>query len=377
MYSSLSSPPSSNNTPLQAALNNVLTKCDACRACVRQCAFLSTNGTPESIARSFAQAPGKIRDLAYECSLCGLCTAVCPGGADPFAMFLELRQDAVRNHELDTRRYSAILGYERRGTSPLFRFRGLPPGCESVLFPGCTLPGTRPGVTWQLFQYLRKDIPDLGVVLDCCTKPSHDLGLQEDFERLFFRLRDSLLEWGVRTVLVACPNCFKVFRQYGAPLEVRTVYEHIREHGLPIPPPPDHEQSVVTVHDPCPLRYETRAQDAVRDLIASFGMEIREMRHRRKRTVCCGEGGSVGFRAPELAGQWGALRHKEAESRRVFTYCGGCANFLQRHVDAVHVLDLVFNPQAVMNGKPKVVTSPFTYLRRLLLKRRFKKVFKE
>lgn len=359
--------------PLLQAVLSVAGSCDECLACVGQCAFLTRRGTPRALALLHADEGVRLRGLAFECSLCGLCSAVCPNKAEPMAMFLELRRAAVRNDELDLRPYRTILAYERRGFSPLFRYRGLPQGCDTVLFPGCTLPGTRPQVAWRLFEHLRIRLPSLGVVLECCAKPSHDLGRQAHFESRFFPLRDELVRRGVRRVLVACPNCLKVFRQYGAPLEVRTVYEQLHEHGLPqLEGARRHE--AVTVHDPCPLRHEPGVQEAVRALILERGLVVEEMRHRKARTLCCGEGGSVGFRFQENATGWGELRRKEAKGRRVLTYCAGCVNFLQRHVNAVHVLDVVFRPHVLDAGNVPVVRSPWTYPRRLQLKARFMRI---
>ncbi len=33
-------------------------------------------------------------------------------------------------------------------------------------------------------------------------------------------------------MLGACPNCYKVFSRYGAPLSVRTVYEVMADHNF-------------------------------------------------------------------------------------------------------------------------------------------------
>jgi Fe-S oxidoreductase len=363
-------PPPCLKPPLLQAVHSVAGSCDECLACVRQCAFLTHRGTPRALALLHAHEGARLRDLAFECSLCGLCSAVCPNKAEPMSMFLELRRAAVRNQELDLSPYRTILTYERRGFSPLLRYRGLPQGCDTVLFPGCTLPGARPQVTWRLFEHLRTTLPSLGVVLECCAKPSHDLGRQAHFESRFFPLRDALVRRGVRRVLVACPNCLMIFRRYGAPLEVCTVYEQMQEHGLPqLEGARRHE--AVTVHDPCPLRHEPGVQEAVRALILARGLDVVEMRHRKTRTFCCGEGGSVGFRSPENATGWGELRRNEARGRRVLTACAGCVIFLQRHMDAVHVLDLVFRPHVLDTGNMRVVRSPWTWLRRLQLKARF------
>jgi heterodisulfide reductase subunit B len=70
---------------------------------------------------------------------------------------------------------------------------------------------------------LKETIPGLGIVLDCCSKPSHDLGREKVFQLMFGELKDYLFENGARNVLVACPNCHKVFKDYGDGLTVKTV----------------------------------------------------------------------------------------------------------------------------------------------------------
>ncbi|MBV5345653.1 MAG: (Fe-S)-binding protein, partial [Rhodoferax sp.] len=51
----------------------------------------------------------------------------------------------------------------------------------------------------------------------------------------------------------------------------------------------------VTVHDPCAVRFEASIHDAARDLLTRKGLQVEEMKHHRLHTICCGEGGSVGF----------------------------------------------------------------------------------
>ena len=341
--------------------------CTRCGACAATCAFLQKHGLPGDIAQAALEGGGG--GLAYECSLCGLCGAVCPEGLAPADFFLALRRAAAASGGLDLARYKVLLGYEARGHSRLFSWRGLPPGCDAVFFPGCTLPGTRPAATWRIFHELRRHYPRLGVMLDCCHKPSHDLGRQAFFAERLADVLAPLREYGVSTVLVACPNCHKVFANYAAPLKVRTVYEVFAERGLSMSA---RLRGEVTVHDPCPLRGAPAVQEAVRGLLAGAGLDVAEMRHSRSRTLCCGEGGAVSCAAPELSAAWGRKRRKEAGGRRVVAYCAGCAGFLSRTGPAAHLADLLFSPDGA--GRARVWRAPFTYLNRLLLKRRFRRL---
>jgi hypothetical protein len=66
------------------------------------------------------------------------------------------------------------------------------------------------------------------------------------------------------------------------------------------------------------------------------------------------------------------MRRDEAGGRTTLTYCAGCANYLNPLIPTYHLLDLVFEPRATMAGKIRVSRSPFTYLKRLKLKRYFR-----
>lgn len=358
---------------LEKNIHHIRSACTRCGACQTGCAFLQKYGLPGHIVDTLDFNRPDHQAIAYECSLCGLCSAVCPEQLDLPTLLLAVRRRAVNEKCIDLSKYRAILRYEKLGASPIFTYYGLPAGCDTVFFPGCTLPGTRPDTTWQLFEYMQHLVPNLGIVMDCCAKPSHDLGRQRHAGAMFEEMVRFLATNGIRKVLVACPNCHKMFQQYGNGMELQTVYELIDAHDLPAGAA---AAGALTVHDPCPLRMEGQVHDAVRRIISKMGLSVKEMKHHRKRTMCCGEGGSVGCVCPDLADAWGASRRQEAGARRMVTYCAGCAGYLGRVTTTVHIVDLIFSPEKSMNGGPKVASSPMTYLNRIRLKRRFKTTLK-
>ncbi|MBI5605818.1 MAG: (Fe-S)-binding protein [Deltaproteobacteria bacterium] len=345
-------------------------KCIECSLCQKECRFLQKHGNPKAIADGVHSADGKGLDIAFECSLCGLCGAVCPVGLEPSRLFQEMRREAVHPGRGEFPEHKALLQYEKRGTSKRYTWYGLPLGCDTVLFPGCNLPGTRPETVINLFEHLRQSNPSLGVVLDCCAKPSLDLGRQDYFQTIFGEMAAYLLDLGIRNIWVACPNCYKVFREYGGELKVKTVYEVLAENGLP---KTGNVSGNVTIHDPCVVRYEAPIHDDVRSLVGRKGLTIEEMAHTRQTTLCCGEGGAVGFLSPALAKSWSALRKEEARGRRMITYCAGCVNHLNPISPTSHILDLLFQPEVTLAGKIKSSRPPMTYWNRIRLKRWFKK----
>ncbi len=355
---------------LKEQLAIISEECIKCKLCQKECEFLRKYGKPKDIADSYNPSDNLFQGMPFECSLCQLCAAVCPVKINPASMFLEMRRETVRRGNGDYPEYNTILNYEKRGTSQKYSFYSIPRDCDSVFFPGCTLSGTRPDKVQKLYEHMKRKIPSLGIVLDCCTKPSHDLGRDGYFKGMFQEMKEYLINNGVKNVVVACPNCYKVFKKYGDGISVSSVYEFMVQNGLP-----DTEQvcGVVTIHDPCALRFDESVHTAVRDLVSAKGLTVEEMVHSGKKTLCCGEGGSVGFIAPDLAKKWGLQRKKEAEEKRIITYCAGCANFLDSLTPTSHVLDLLFQPSATMAGTVRVAKAPFTYINRLKLKKILKK----
>ncbi len=354
---------------LTEELKNISDKCINCKLCQKECKFLRKYGKPKEIADSYNRSDACFQRMPFECSLCQLCAAVCPVKINPAKMFMEMRNEIVNRGGGDYPEHDVILGYEKRGTSKRYTYYAIPDGCDTVFFPGCTLPGTRPDKVINLYEHMKKSIPSLGIVLDCCAKPSHDLGREKYFNAMFREMKDFLVKSGIRNIIVACPNCYKIFRQYGGLLSVTTAYEFMARNGLP---ETGQIYESIAIHDPCSLRFVESVQSAVRDISRKKGLAIFEMKHSERRTLCCGEGGSVGFLAPDLARNWASLRKGEADGRRIVTYCAGCANCLSSITSTSHILDILFEPGAAVSGKAKVSKAPFTYLNRLRLKKQLK-----
>ena len=343
--------------------------CISCNACEIECAFIRKYGKPAQIAETCDPEHPFFRQIAYECSLCGLCTAVCPVGIDPMNLFLEMRRTAAKKMK-DELIHKKVPAFEKWGTSKWFTWYALPENCRTVFFPGCTLPGTRPKTTLRLIQYLQSTIPSLGVVLDCCTKPSHDLGLSHQFKQMFSEMAGFLKAHHIDRILTACPNCHEVFEQYGGGFSVQSVYEHLNAH---LGKNPVLSGSVV-VHDPCPARFREPVTEAARELVRKLGMHIEPMAHEKRNTVCCGAGGAVREISATFPDEWENVRRNEAAGRPVVTYCAGCADALKNSVKAFHILDLLFDPAPSLEKKPGVSSSPMTYFNRLRLKRALKKL---
>ncbi|MGE4292339.1 MAG: (Fe-S)-binding protein [Desulfovibrio sp.] len=344
--------------------------CKLCKMCEKECPLLQQWGMPGAFASQLLSGeltPEQTLEAAFQCTLCGLCTQVCPvRGLDPRSLFQALRREAVAANPDLLKPYKPLLRYERTGLTKTFSFYGLPRGVRRVFFPGCSLSGTRPDTVWRVLEKLRAEDPATGFVLHCCAKPSLMLGRTGFFLEQTRVLAARLEEAGVEELLVACPNCFNALREGGPSFAVRTVYEVLAEND---PEPESGMQRTKTaVHDPCVLRSEKGVHAAVRDLLWNHGCSISEMRHAHHKAICCGEGGGLAVAHPELAEHWRRTRLEEARGRELAVYCSGCLERLAPHAPTRHVLDILLDGP---DGEPaRPASGAMKYFNRLRLKKR-------
>ncbi|OQY21868.1 MAG: hypothetical protein B6I37_08045, partial [Desulfobacteraceae bacterium 4572_35.2] len=351
---------------LQLSREQLNTGCTDCGACVKPCAFLQKHGTPGAIARNENYHDHSHSSIAFECNLCGLCTAICPEKLDCVDLFLNMRRASIAHDPTQLKRFNGLRTYEKIGSSKLFRSHKTPAKSSTIFFPGCALAGTRPQQTWQLYHHLQNQIPHLGMVLDCCTKPSHDLGDQDHFANQFGSLCDTLQQQGITQVLTACPNCYQVFKRYAPQFKVKTVYEQLDQGELPSR---TKTQGMITIHDPCVNRFEPHIHQAVRSLIDKSGLEIQEMTNKGKTALCCGEGGCVMATDKDLALGWRERRAQQSQERLITTYCAGCVEFLRPVARTVHLIDLLFDPLVALDRNERPAGSLKRYHNRLKLKK--------
>lgn len=361
-------------------ISRMIHECSSCGECLRGCTFLEIHGTPAAIAGR-GNAESNLLS-AFQCSLCGLCDAVCPEALSPSEMFLEMRQKASEMGLVDLKKYSPWINYEKLGGSFLLRRYIIPDGCKTVFFPGCSLPGTRPDAVLGLYRMLLKQNSTIGLVLDCCGKISHDLGLANRFDSIFSLLASRLQTEGITSILTACPGCSKIFRNYGLAFEVTSVYESLMEgqgagfnfsqlsrgkgqDSGPISPHGPQSLPPVFIHDPCPARFDTNQQQAVRSLVQAFGYTVAELPSHGPTSRCCGQGGMVEGCVPGTVMKESAVIGQQAAGCQLISSCGACCDTLAPVTPTAHIADLVTGT-AGFTDRP--VSSLKRWLNRLQLK---------
>ncbi len=341
-----------------------------CGLCTAECEFLAKHcDVPRQLAAKVHDGPAPHLDMVYSCNLCGLCREVCPVDLDTGELLLEARRNAVRAGIGPLDRHRKELRFYRLGVSKSFSLAACEPGrrtAKKLFFTGCSLPASSPHNTARVYQELRRLSPGIGVLMHCCGAPAEALGMEEDARSARREVERMATGLGADELIVACPNCQRMFDRPDFGLRVRSVWQLLAEawspeverHGLD-----------VSVHDPCVARYDTATQTAVRKLIADTGAGTVELEASGAATRCCGLGGRISGVDPELA-RAVARRRTTESTHPIITYCTRCRSALYGGGGApVHLLELLFTDDLDVALARKPFGAVRRYANRLLAKR--------
>lgn len=359
-------------------------KCTDCGACVKNCLFLRENcESPKEIAEETLKNPFGNIERTYSCNMCALCEKVCPEKLSPAGMFREERRVAFKEveHETDgelyefmSKRFTPLRGHQYFSTSDIFTatIKGGAREIKRIFFPGCSLPAYSPELVLKTWEYLLEHMPDTALMLNCCGKPTYELGDLKKFDSMLERLDAEIAATGADELIVACPECHYVFTHLHKKIRVISLYETIVRNGVPELKSKGMPKAggKITVHDSCNARHNADIQDAVREIATAAGYELFEMKHKRKVTMCCGGGGCAPFGKKETAQGTTKQRVGEAKGNTIVSYCGFCRERFSEYGPSLHLLDLLFAED--VNEKSVNKTSPSwkNWVRRGFLKLR-------
>jgi len=294
------------------------------------------------------------------CVTCGACQYACPVGVE----HLELLVGAKRAQALATGRgvvasdfFRAIESFGNGLARPrqerqallsdlaLPRFKGGED--EWLLWLGCV---------WGFNRSQRDAVAALQEVLDaagvpwgvlddepCCGHHSRRQGEEAQFQDLAERSTAALRKHGVRRIVTPCPHCLHTIRRDypglsrlddGLPLEVVHHSELLARliAGGDLQLDPQGPATVAAYHDPCYLARFEATSDAPRAVLAAAGIEIRELPHRRERTLCCG-GGAAGFAREQRVDKPRRAEITASGAPLLVTACPECRTMLDATLD--------------------------------------------
>jgi NADPH-dependent glutamate synthase beta subunit-like oxidoreductase/Fe-S oxidoreductase len=322
-----------------------------CSECVKNCTFLQAYVghypyTEKELVRLLQARGAAEPQIPYSCHYCGLCQAVCPKDLHTGEACLDFRRRLVAAGRGPLPQHRGIQSYVKWGTSPTFTLTRPDPDtgkAARIYFPGCSLAGYSPHLVKAAYGYLTQRLPDTGIMLNCCGAPSRLTGEEAQFQGIVAELAGELARWGTKELIAACTHCLEVFREHLPGVTSRSIYEVLTELGLP-----EGSQaasgSFFQVHDACGARHMPEVWAAVRRTLELAGHRQEEMPHHGERTICCGAGGMAPAVDGPLARKMTDFRLSEAKGDLV-TYCATCrARFAEAGHPAVHLLELLWNP---------------------------------
>ncbi|WP_151641413.1 (Fe-S)-binding protein, partial [Corynebacterium sp. 11A] len=135
-----------------------------------------------------------------------------------------------------------------------------------------------------------------------------------------------------RKIITSCAHCFNTLRNEYPDFDGNyDVFHHtqllnrlVREKLItPVPRGPENRRPL-TYHDPCFLGRHNKVFDPPRELLASTGMELREMPRNRDDGFCCGAGGARMFMEENIGQRISDNRAAEAVATGAETIAVGC-----------------------------------------------------
>jgi Fe-S oxidoreductase len=333
-----------------------------CLECVKACEYLAHyRSYPRRYVReiynndSIVMGQRKANRMVNSCALCGLCADVCPEKLSMAEVCRAARASLVEKGKMPASAHEFALRDLAFSTGERFALARHAPGTTAsaaLFFPGCQLSASCPEEVARIYDHLRARIPGgVALHLGCCGAPA-DWAARDDLLR--GAVGDIARTWadlGQPRVIAACPSCARLFETHLPGATIDSLWTVLEAIGAPDGARPLAGRELA-LHDPCSARYDRRAQDAVRSLLAQLGASVRELPGNRARTTCCSYGGLMSFANPEVGEKVVARRIAESDADFV-TYCAMCRdNFAGQGKRSVHLLELLTGAAADPAARP-------------------------
>ena len=149
----------------------------------------------------------------------------------------------------------------------------------------------------RTYEWLRSKKPDAAIWMTCCGAPAEWAGEVDIHAAHLEEMRRQWRELGEPTVVLACPNCRKMFEEYLPELPVVFLAEVMEEWGVEKDAAlePDNAEKgemeagsaqqaqSYALFDPCASRYYPELQESVRHLADAAGITWENLPYDGKR----------------------------------------------------------------------------------------------
>jgi len=350
-----------------------------------------------ALLKKKVQPNDKLKDIVYNCQLCGACGVSCNYAMDFKVLepITELRMKCVEDGRTVPALDRTVAAMKQNGTMVAGDKRGAwadglnlknasKEKTDVLFFTGCQISFNKGlnKLAKAAVNILQKAKVDFGILGDaeiCCGGRAYQMGYRDDFIAQAKKNLEMFKKAGVKTIVTACADCYQAFKVLYEEYNLRGGIEvlHITEYidrllksgklkltkSVPL---------TVTYHDPCrlgrqgeeyvhwqgqrkpggffmfdPPRVYRRGTGGVyeppRDVLKAIpGVRIKEMNRIKEYAWCCGAGGGVAESNPEFSAWTAAERIDEAVStgaEAIVSACPWCEkNFTQAVKDTGGIL---------------------------------------
>ena len=272
-------------------------------------------------------------DPIFQCTMCGACAENCPSGVNVPDIIRQARKDLLHTGScyhvtsglhriLD--RYANIYGEEN---FPDFG-RIWAKRADYVFFVGCVgayRENKAISAILNLLDNLRANYSIINEV--CCSGILEDIGSTIREVNVSI-ITERILATGCGTVITSCPYCLRTFKG--------VAYKKLHEHNIEFIHISQFISSAdfnistdkkITYHDPCDLGRHCGIYNEPRKIIAKIAPNFTEMRHNKRKSLCCGAGGGVRGSFATNSVSMAKRRLKEADeigAEIILTECNSC-----------------------------------------------------
>ena len=323
-----------------------------CSKCIDACTMIRHfQQNPKRIAADLGvtvlPVDEKIKHIASRmlnsCSLCGLCTDVCPVGVDTCAAMRASRNILKENGHLPAAYHDFWMADMEFSMSEEAYMLVKPNHAQANLlfFPGCQLTASLPDAVADTFAYIRRGEPAAAMILSCCGIPADWAGEKEALLQVVAKIRADWESIGKPAILYACGACRKTFEKYLPEARGILVYEWLSDKK-DLPASKNNPARSACVYDPCNCRNDAAGRSAVRKIARAGGYEITEIASGGEKAACCGFGGLIYPANPGLLEKI-LLERVSASELPYITYCANCRDlFLSKGKESSHILEVLF-----------------------------------
>ena len=346
-------------------------KCIDCKLCMDGCLMMEEfTDSPKTLLETIQNSPANV---AFSCAACGYCEVACPKDISIKEYFVERKKELAPT-ELHNFGYRAVLFHQVLSFSKPFTTikKFTDKDYSHVAFmPGCALSSYSPKLVESIISHLQKVSPGMGVLMQCCGKPTHVLGDMPRFGRFYSALERDIERLGATTIVTACENCYMSLKTFTPHVKTISLYEWLDYMG--IPECSFEDAQTVALHDPCPTRHELALHQSVRSLLNKMKLPFEEFEFNREKTQCCGSGGMLDLTNSKLAHQQKVSRANQTDCETIVSYCQECSSSMTRGgKNGIHILDLLFDETIVKNFKQPRLNLLTSWMNRYKTKQKIK-----